>query len=171
MSLLIRKSALEQGGGLASFADCLAEDYAISKSLKSRYAVFLFSLDCIANLLFSGYKIVLSSIPVIQNPGICTFAAFKSRVIRYNVVLQVLENVSFFSPSRWCRLRAALIPLTIIFEPFIECPLSGLIGCIAIYCITGWSRILVFLMHCLYWFTCDMILMSILEVILQCNSY
>ena len=56
------------------------------------------------------------------------------------------------------------MPFTIVGEPFIECFLSGVIGSLSISYITGWSILIVFLIHCLYWFTCDMILVRILEV-------
>ena len=58
-----------------------------------------------------------------------------------------------------------MMPLLIrIGEPFTECLVLGVIGSLSISYITGWNILIVFLIHCLYWFTCDMILVRILEV-------
>uniref|UniRef100_A0A1Y1K9G3 ceramide glucosyltransferase n=1 Tax=Photinus pyralis TaxID=7054 RepID=A0A1Y1K9G3_PHOPY len=65
MSALMRKSVLEEEGGLKTFGCYLAEDFFIAKSFMDK-----------------GWKITICSQPAIQNSGICDIHSFQSRLTR-----------------------------------------------------------------------------------------
>lgn len=66
MSTLIRKSLLDEVGGLESFACYLAEDFFIGKSIIER-----------------GWRTQISSLPALQNPGCSNVRAFTERLKRW----------------------------------------------------------------------------------------
>lgn len=66
MSTLIRKSLLDDVGGLESFACYLAEDFFMAKSIMER-----------------GWKTRVSSLPSLQNPGCSNVRAFRERLKRW----------------------------------------------------------------------------------------
>lgn len=66
MSALIRKSVLDEQGGLKAFSCYLAEDFFISKSFLDR-----------------GWKVCISSHPALQNSGVCDVSSFQARLTRY----------------------------------------------------------------------------------------
>ncbi|XP_065842593.1 ceramide glucosyltransferase-B-like isoform X2 [Oscarella lobularis] len=68
MSWLLRKSALEEVGGLAAFSEYLAEDFFIGKTLWER-----------------GWKLSLCSLPALQNPSatVTSLSRFRNRMIRW----------------------------------------------------------------------------------------
>lgn len=86
MSALMRKSLIDDAGGLKAFGCYLAEDFFLAKAIKDR-----------------GWKIGICSQPAWQNSGICHIPTFQERIIR------------------WAKLRIAMVPSTIIFEPVSEC--------------------------------------------------
>lgn len=65
MSALIRKSVLDEAGGLKVFGCYLAEDFFIAKSFLDR-----------------GWKMTISSQPALQNSGICDVNSFQARLTR-----------------------------------------------------------------------------------------
>lgn len=66
MSSLVRKCALEETGGLAAFADYLAEDYFMAKAVVSR-----------------GWKMRVASLPALQNAGTRSVGALQARLARW----------------------------------------------------------------------------------------
>uniref|UniRef100_A0A1X7UH65 ceramide glucosyltransferase n=1 Tax=Amphimedon queenslandica TaxID=400682 RepID=A0A1X7UH65_AMPQE len=141
MSWVIKKSAIEQEGGIKVFSEYLAEDYFIGKALWTR-----------------GWTLALSSLPALQNPGSRSLSLFKNRVIR------------------WGRLRATMMPLPVLFEPFTECFVLGFVGsCVIHYLInstpyqhvllvSGLHRfIFIFICHTLIWLLCDLLLIRVIE--------
>lgn len=66
MSCLIRKSILEDVGGLAKFGAYIAEDQFIAKAVHKK-----------------GYRLAVASQPAWQNPGQVSVARFHSRVARW----------------------------------------------------------------------------------------
>jgi ceramide glucosyltransferase len=66
MSWLVKRSCLEEVGGLAAFSDYLAEDFFIGKALWCR-----------------GWRFVLSSLPALQNPSHRSLSSYQSRIIRW----------------------------------------------------------------------------------------
>ena len=67
MSALIRKSALNEEGGLKVFGCYLAEDFFMAKSFTDR-----------------GKKMRICSQPALQNSGICEVNSFQARLTRYS---------------------------------------------------------------------------------------
>jgi ceramide glucosyltransferase len=65
MSALMRKSVLDDAGGIKAFGCYLAEDYFFAKEF-----------------LKKGLKLDISSQPALQNPGNCTVGVFQSRLTR-----------------------------------------------------------------------------------------
>lgn len=65
MSALIRKSVLDEEGGIKTFGCYLAEDFFIAKSFIDR-----------------GWKIRICSQPAIQNSGVCDINSFQARLTR-----------------------------------------------------------------------------------------
>lgn len=65
MSTLMRKSVLEEHGGLKSFGSYLAEDFFISKHFLDR-----------------GWRTTISSQPAMQNSGVCDVDSFQARLSR-----------------------------------------------------------------------------------------
>lgn len=66
MSALIRKSVINEQGGLKTFGCYLAEDFFIAKSFTDR-----------------GWKIGICSQPALQNSGLCDVNSFQARLTRY----------------------------------------------------------------------------------------
>lgn len=65
MSALVRKSVLDEQGGLKTFSCYLAEDFFIAKSFLDR-----------------GWKMAISSQPALQNSGTCDVTSFQARLTR-----------------------------------------------------------------------------------------
>ena len=65
---------------------------------------------------------------------------------------------------RWAKLRAALVPLTIILEPVSECMLLGLLNSWAVTVLFPWSGLAFFFVHMLLWFVLDYILLQVVQV-------
>nr|CAD7198902.1 unnamed protein product [Timema douglasi] len=66
MSTLMRKSLIDDVGGLAKFGCYLAEDFFFAKSLTNR-----------------GWKMRISSQPAWQNSGLCEISSFQARLTRW----------------------------------------------------------------------------------------
>lgn len=129
MSALIRKSLLDEDGGLKSFGCYLAEDFFIAKSFTDK-----------------GWKIGICSQPALQNSGVCDVTSFQARL------------------TRWAKLRVAMLPHIIIFEPLSECMVIGGCAAWAVRELFKWDALAFYLIHILAWFMCDWILLSIVQV-------
>jgi ceramide glucosyltransferase len=90
MSFIIKKEILEDAGGLGAYAKYIAEDYFIAQTVHRK------------NLHFS-----ISSLPALQNSGVCNVRAYQERMIR------------------WTRLRVHMLPQLLILEPCNESVLLG----------------------------------------------
>lgn len=66
MSCLLRKSVLDEVGGLKAFGCYLAEDFFIAKAITDQ-----------------GWKMRISNQPALQNSGICDVGSFQARLIRW----------------------------------------------------------------------------------------
>lgn len=66
MSSLVRKEALDDVGGLAAFADYLAEDYFMAQAIVSR-----------------GWRMRVASLPALQNAGSRSVGALQARLTRW----------------------------------------------------------------------------------------
>ncbi|XP_062509508.1 ceramide glucosyltransferase-like [Corticium candelabrum] len=128
MSWLIRKQALDEIGGLAAFSDFLAEDFFIGKTLWER-----------------GWRLVLCSLPALQNRPMASLSVFKGRMVR------------------WTRLRASMMPFPGLLEPLTECLFLGLLGSWAASQLLDCNFYLFFLTHCFIWFLSDLFLLSHIE--------
>ncbi|XP_060516382.1 ceramide glucosyltransferase [Cylas formicarius] len=128
MSTLMRKTVLEEQGGLKTFGCYLAEDFFIAKSFMDR-----------------GWKTAISSQPALQNSGICDIYSFQARL------------------TRWAKLRVAMLPLVIIFEPLSECMVIGACTGWAASVLFKWEPLVFYLIHILVWFLCDWVLLSIVQ--------
>ncbi|KAB0800941.1 hypothetical protein PPYR_05295 [Photinus pyralis] len=86
MSALMRKSVLEEEGGLKTFGCYLAEDFFIAKSFMDK-----------------GWKITICSQPAIQNSGICDIHSFQSRLTRWaKLRVAMIPLVTIFEPLTEC---------------------------------------------------------------------
>jgi ceramide glucosyltransferase len=92
-----------------------------------------------------GWKCSISSQPGWQNSGFCQVGAFHDRI------------------ARWAKLRFAMLPHTIIFEPLQECFLLGLISSWAVNVIFGWNSLIFLLFHVLAWMLLDYVLLSVVQ--------
>ena len=73
---------------------------------------------------------------------------------------------------RWAKLRAAMLPVTMMFEPFTECIGLGLLSAWAMHYLFRWDPISFFLVHILLWFLMDWILIHIVQNgSLPCNKF
>ena len=131
MSALMRKSLIDDAGGLKAFGCYLAEDYFLAKAVMDR-----------------GKKTSISRQPAWQNPGTCQIPSFQKRV------------------TRWAKLRIAMVPTTIIFEPMSECMMLGALAAWANYWLFQWDPVAIYLMHVLVWFLLDYILLTIVQVLI-----
>ncbi|CAG9759458.1 unnamed protein product [Ceutorhynchus assimilis] len=92
-----------------------------------------------------GWRTTISSQPAMQNSGICDVRSFQARL------------------SRWAKLRMAMLPLVIIFEPLTECMVIGIFAGWATSVLFKWEFLTVYMIHILVWFICDWILLSIVQ--------
>lgn len=88
-----------------------------------------------------GWKTTISSQPALQNSGICDVNSFQARL------------------TRWAKLRVAMIPMVIIFEPLSECMVIGALAAWAVSILFLWDSVTFYLVHILVWFLCDWILL------------
>ena len=92
MSELIRKSILEDSGGLKSFGKYLAEDFFFAQAV-----------------LDSGHKICISSEPAWQNSRLKSIATFQNRVTRWTKLRTVMcPFTTFCEPFSECMLLGIL---------------------------------------------------------------
>jgi ceramide glucosyltransferase len=128
MSFMLKKSVLEDIGGLEHFGQYLAEDFFLARDLRKK-----------------GYKIILSSLPALQNPGACSVELFKARL------------------SRWIRLRTSMIPFPSLLEPLIDCFVMGLLSSLVFSYLLGYSFFLFYGFHICIVMVSDYILLRNLQ--------
>jgi len=128
MSSLIDKVLLDEIGGMQSLSDYIAEDYFMCKEFYRR-----------------GYKLVLSTLPALQNPEIRTISKFRSRMIR------------------WTRLRLTMEPFPQCLEHLTECLVIGLLFALSVNHFMDRPVLLSLVQHCLFWFVSDQILLKIVQ--------
>jgi len=68
---------------------------------------------------------------------------------------------------RWAKLRASLLPLTIILEPVSESLILGAIVSWAVNMLFCWSPLAFLFVHCLVWFLLDYVLLLVVQVSIQ----
>ncbi|XP_045604183.1 ceramide glucosyltransferase [Procambarus clarkii] len=92
-----------------------------------------------------GWGIRIASQPAWQNAGICRVKIFLSRL------------------TRWCKLRIAMVPHTILLEPLSECMVLGLIVSWAATIVLRADYLVFFLFHTLSWSLADWIMLNIVQ--------
>lgn len=93
----------------------------------------------------AGWGIRISSQPAWQNSGISKVKNFLSRI------------------ERWCKLRMAMVPHTIILEPLSECMMLGLVASWAAVTLFQADYLSFFLTHTLVWFCSDWLMLIIVN--------
>jgi len=126
----MRKSIIDEAGGLKTFGSYLAEDFFLAKAVTDR-----------------GWKIRMSYQPAWQNSGTCDIPSFFNRV------------------TRWTKLRIAMVPVTIVFEPLSKCMVLGALAAWANYKLFACSPLGIYLLHILVWLILDYILLKTVQVI------
>ncbi|GFR97179.1 ceramide glucosyltransferase [Elysia marginata] len=128
MSCLLRRDVLDKAGGLAPFGKYLAEDHFIADGIRKQ-----------------GYKVVLSTLPALQNSGNCEISDFHKRLVR------------------WAKLRMTLLPTLILLEPLGESVIQGAAASLAAGYLLDMSPLAFFIGHLLLWFLSDYILIRIVQ--------
>lgn len=91
MSALMRKSLIDEVGGIKSFSCYLAEDFFIAKSFTDR-----------------GWKICVSSQPAWQNSGFCDITSFQARLARWaKLRIAMLPVMILLEPMAECMVLGA----------------------------------------------------------------
>uniref|UniRef100_A0A336LLW1 ceramide glucosyltransferase n=1 Tax=Culicoides sonorensis TaxID=179676 RepID=A0A336LLW1_CULSO len=99
MSSLMRKSVIDQFGGLKTFGCYLAEDFFIAK-----------------RIMDAGYKITISSQPAIQNSGICDISSFQARLTRWaKLRVAMVPTLILLEPMAECLVLGALSAWSVSF--------------------------------------------------------
>ncbi|XP_014665296.1 PREDICTED: ceramide glucosyltransferase-like [Priapulus caudatus] len=95
-----------------------------------------------------------------QMPYTCDRTTFPA-TLEKNVVKALLERLPPpKSDSAWTKLRIAMLPLLIFFEPMSECVVMGIAGSLSIMHLFDWSFLVCYLVHVLIWFLLDYILLK-----------
>ncbi|XP_067941352.1 ceramide glucosyltransferase-like [Watersipora subatra] len=128
MSCLFRKKILDEEGGLESLSSYLGEDFFLAQLINNK-----------------GWRVVLSSQPAQQNPGLTSLSGFKARM------------------SRWTYLRWAAMPQLILLEPLTEHAILGPIAALAVQYLFAIPIYISLPAHFLCWCIMDYILASVLE--------
>ncbi|XP_018652124.1 putative ceramide glucosyltransferase [Schistosoma mansoni] len=129
MSYIVKKSMLNEVGGLAYFGKYLAEDYFLSAALCQK-----------------GYRVVLSSYPVIQNVSNSTLINYIRRMVR------------------WLRLRLNMLPLVSgVLEPLCESITLGLLFALTVHYLFDIQIIYLIMMHFTLWILLDYTLLRCIQ--------
>ncbi|KAI9575370.1 hypothetical protein GQX74_015042 [Glossina fuscipes] len=92
MSCLLRKSVIDELGGLKTFGCYLAEDFFIAKAV-----------------IEHGWKMRISSQPAMQNSGICDISSFQARLIRWaKLRVAMVPSTILLEPLSECMVLGAL---------------------------------------------------------------
>nr|CAH8855834.1 unnamed protein product [Trichobilharzia regenti] len=129
MSYVVRKSMLDEVGGLAYFGKYLAEDYFLSSALCQK-----------------GYRIVISSYPVMQNVSDSTLVSYIRRMVR------------------WLRLRLNMLPLVSgVLEPMSESITLGLLFSLTMDYLFDIKFAYLLIIHFTIWITLDYALLCLVQ--------
>uniref|UniRef100_A0A1A9WQA1 ceramide glucosyltransferase n=1 Tax=Glossina brevipalpis TaxID=37001 RepID=A0A1A9WQA1_9MUSC len=91
MSCLLRKSVIDELGGLKTFGCYLAEDFFIAKAVMEH-----------------GWKMRISSQPAMQNSGICDISSFQARLIRWaKLRVAMVPSTILLEPLSECMVLGA----------------------------------------------------------------
>lgn len=120
MSVLMRKSVLEEAGGLREFGQYLAEDFFMAQAFLDR-----------------GWRVKCCSQLALQNSGTYSISHHTRRM------------------CRWMKLRNAMVPTTVLFEPLSLCFVVGLMASWGATYIFDVSPLTFMLVHTLFWFLLD----------------
>ncbi|XP_017469187.1 PREDICTED: ceramide glucosyltransferase [Rhagoletis zephyria] len=92
MSCLLRKSVIDELGGLKTFGCYLAEDFFIAKAIRDK-----------------GWKMHISNQPALQNSGICDINSFQERLIRWaKLRVAMVPTTILLEPLSECMVLGAL---------------------------------------------------------------
>ncbi|XP_053968005.1 ceramide glucosyltransferase-B-like [Anastrepha ludens] len=92
MSCLLRKSVLDELGGLKTFGCYLAEDFFIAKAIRDK-----------------GWKMRISNQPALQNSGICDVNRFQERLKRWaKLRVAMVPTTILLEPLSECMVLGAL---------------------------------------------------------------
>lgn len=92
MSSLMRKSLIDEAGGLKAFGCYLAEDFFLAKSIKDR-----------------GWRIRISHQPAWQNTGHCAIPSFQARITRWaKLRIAMVPFTIIMEPISECMMLGAL---------------------------------------------------------------
>ncbi|XP_032821689.1 ceramide glucosyltransferase [Petromyzon marinus] len=93
MSCLLRRSVLDDAGGLQAFGKFLAEDYFMAKAITDR-----------------GWKLAMSHQVALQNPGSYSISSFRNRMIRWTKLrLTMVPATLLLEPLSECLVSSCLI--------------------------------------------------------------
>ncbi|KAL7295516.1 hypothetical protein TKK_0011161 [Trichogramma kaykai] len=92
-----------------------------------------------------GWKITVSSQPAMQNSGHCEMQSFQARL------------------RRWAKLRVAMLPSIIVFEPLSECLVLGACASWAAALLFDWDSLLFYVVHVFLWFVFDWTLLCLVQ--------
>lgn len=128
MSFLVKKEILDDAGGLQAYGKYIGEDYFIAQTV-----------------LKKNLRTSISSLPALQNSGLCNVRAYQDRMIR------------------WMRLRVHMLPQLLILEPIHESVLSGFLASWSVSTLFEWNFLVFFLIHLLVWFLLDYALIKLIQ--------
>nr|CAD7452363.1 unnamed protein product [Timema tahoe] len=124
MSTLMRKSLIDDVGGLAKFGCYLAEDFFFAKSLTNR-----------------GWKMRISSQPAWQNSGLCEISSFQARLTRWaKLRVAMVPFTIILEPLSECMVLGAFASWAVSFL-FNWDPLSFYLVHILLWFICDWILI------------------------------
>ncbi|CAG2053890.1 unnamed protein product, partial [Timema podura] len=124
MSTLMRKSLIDDVGGLAKFGCYLAEDFFFAKSLTNR-----------------GWKMRISSQPAWQNSGLCEISSFQARLTRWaKLRVAMVPFTIILEPLSECMVLGAFASWAVSFL-FNWDPLSFYLVHILMWFICDWILI------------------------------
>ncbi|XP_063227145.1 ceramide glucosyltransferase-like [Bacillus rossius redtenbacheri] len=92
-----------------------------------------------------GWRTCVSGQPAWQNPGACEVSGFLARL------------------TRWAKLRAAMVPVTILVEPLSECAVLGVCASWGAARLLGADPCGFYLVHALVWLLLDWALLSVVQ--------
>ncbi|TRY70812.1 hypothetical protein TCAL_10005 [Tigriopus californicus] len=97
------------------------------------------------SVLNSGFKIQVSSQPAQQNPGDSSITNFHSRI------------------TRWTKLRYAMCPGLMVFEPISDSVIQGVVCAWALFFLFRWDPVTFIMLHLLLWFIMDWALIHLVQ--------
>ena len=130
---------------------------------------------------FRGWKLRMSTLPAIQNPGRRSLLSYMRRIIRcggcancfsevWSVIFYCMdyECVFFF---RWGRLRASMMPWPGLLEPFTECLTLSIVSSLSFYQLLDCNPLWPFCGHILLWLFLDICLLIQIQVSYFCCQF